>query len=299
MSEQGKKTDCDNGRQQAARRPFHTSHRAPLYFLALSVVCQFGGVAILSLVQEAILSPVLLLGLHSVVAFLLARVLRLSFPWQIFNLLLAPGVILYSYFNLPAGFAFGALAVTVLLYAPTFWTRVPYYPTTPHLYEVIAEQLPQEGTFRFLDLGCGLGRLLNYLSKVRPHGTFVGVEISPLAYVAARSWMALSGRSHVTIAWKNFWNISLADYDVVYAFLAPGPMPALWQKVKEEMKPGSRFITNTFAVEDYSEQSESGQQNETKAKKKKKGSAKGTSKAEVITVQDGPAHQNTLYVHTL
>ena len=40
----------------------------------------------------------------------------------------------------------------------------------------------------------------------------------------------------------------LAYYDVVYAFLSPEPMPRLWEKVKDEMLPGSIFVSNSFAV---------------------------------------------------
>ena len=37
-------------------------------------------------------------------------------------------------------------------------------------------------------------------------------------------------------------------FDVVYAFLSPVPMPALWSKVCREMRPGSRFISHSFEV---------------------------------------------------
>jgi hypothetical protein len=44
------------------------------------------------------------------------------------------------------------------------------------------------------------------------------------------------------------WNANLAAYDIVYAYLSPAPMPALWDKARAEMKPGSLLISNTFAV---------------------------------------------------
>jgi hypothetical protein len=40
----------------------------------------------------------------------------------------------------------------------------------------------------------------------------------------------------------------LGDYDVVYAFLSPAPMPRLWEKVQAEMQPGNLFISNSFPV---------------------------------------------------
>ena len=48
--------------------------------------------------------------------------------------------------------------------------------------------------------------------------------------------------------WGDLWQADLAAYDVVYAFLSPAPMAALWEKVVREMRPGSLFISNSFAL---------------------------------------------------
>jgi len=42
--------------------------------------------------------------------------------------------------------------------------------------------------------------------------------------------------------------LDLSRHDVVYAFLSPVPMSALWEKVRREMRPGSLFISNSFPV---------------------------------------------------
>ncbi len=236
--------------------PWYASHRAPLYFLVLSILCQIIGIGILSLVRDALVHPLLLLAMQALVAFFVARWLSLSLPWQLFNLLLAPGVILYTFLELPSGLAFAALVVAMLLYAPTFWTRVPYFPTHLKMYERILALIPADKELKFIDLGCGNARLLVFLAKSRPQASFVGVEISPLAYAAARLWVWGSGASNVTIQWRNFWNLSLEPFDVVYAFLAPGPMPGLWEKAQAEMQPGSVFITNTFTVDSSESETE-------------------------------------------
>jgi hypothetical protein len=38
---------------------------------------------------------------------------------------------------------------------------------------------------------------------------------------------------------------------VVFAYLSPVPMAELWEKARREMKPGSSFISNTFAVPEF------------------------------------------------
>ncbi len=42
----------------------------------------------------------------------------------------------------------------------------------------------------------------------------------------------------------------MGDYDVVYAFLSPAPMPRLWEKAGIEMAPGAMLISNSFVVPD-------------------------------------------------
>jgi hypothetical protein len=48
--------------------------------------------------------------------------------------------------------------------------------------------------------------------------------------------------------WGDLWQTSLSGHNVVYAFLSPAPMPALWEKARREMPPGSLFVSNSFAV---------------------------------------------------
>ena len=46
----------------------------------------------------------------------------------------------------------------------------------------------------------------------------------------------------------SLWNLPLGEYRVVYAFLSPAPMQALWAKAQREMKPGTILISNTFRI---------------------------------------------------
>ena len=48
----------------------------------------------------------------------------------------------------------------------------------------------------------------------------------------------------------SFWDSPLTDYNVAYAYLSPAPMPSLWLKVTQEMRPGALFISNSFEVPD-------------------------------------------------
>jgi len=38
------------------------------------------------------------------------------------------------------------------------------------------------------------------------------------------------------------------DYDLVYAFLSPVPMAAVWKKAAAELRPGALLVSNSFPV---------------------------------------------------
>lgn len=227
---------------------YHYSHRAPLYFLFLSVLCQTIAIGVFLMAQNFLMQPWLLVVVQSGTAFALARWLKLSLPWQIFNLLLVPGIIACTSLDLPREALIVALILVVLLYLPTFWTRVPYYPTSEKMYARIAAMLPDNERVRFIDLGCGFGSLLEYLARSKPSAHLEGIELSPLAYLVTKLRFMVKHYPQVSISLGNFWSLSLEPYDIVYAFLSPTPMPYLWEKVRQEMRPGTLFVSNTFPV---------------------------------------------------
>ncbi|NDC38396.1 MAG: methyltransferase type 12, partial [Proteobacteria bacterium] len=134
------------------------------------------------------------------------------------------------------------------LYLPTLWTRVPYYPTSRAMYEAVLRELPQGKPVRFIDLGCGFGGLLCYLARHRPESSFVGIELSPIAFLIAWMQAKLKRVPNVSIQFRDLWGIPLSEFSVVYAFLAPPPMLPLWEKISQELTPGALFLVNSFAV---------------------------------------------------
>jgi hypothetical protein len=72
------------------------------------------------------------------------------------------------------------------------------------------------------------------------------VETAPLTFVLA--WLRSLPRRNCRIRYRSLWTTSLAPFDVIYCFLSPLPMPALWQKAQTELKPGALLVSNTFAI---------------------------------------------------
>ena len=186
-----------------------------------------------------VLTAILTQGL---LALLLARMLGMPGWWQLINLVFSPLAWLLAGSNIdPRWFLAGFLALAATSLG-SLRSRVPLYLSSEHAIDAIAERLPKRPGIRVMDLGCGLGGLLSGLAKRRPDCELNGVEMAPLNWLVSR--LRLGKRAH----FGSLWQIDLGQYDVVYAYLSPAPMTRLWQKIQNEMRPGSLFISNSFAI---------------------------------------------------
>jgi len=219
---------------------------APLKFLLKTFVCQLVAVSFVIIGWHFVPAiPFIIIG-ACVVSYSMAVLFSLSKPWRVVNLLIPLSGAITLFLDAPSWIFLIVAIALFLIYAPAFVTRVPYYPTPRPAYDLILAELPTDRPFVFLDIGCGFGDLLSFLSKRRPYGRFVGIEIGVLPWLIG--WMRTkTGRyKNLRIHFKNMWKAPLDEYDFVYTFLSPAPMVPLWHKAQAEMQPGSLFISNTF-----------------------------------------------------
>jgi len=142
----------------------------PAVFLFWTVLSQIIAVSAFLLISEGGASREVAFCVGACLAFLFARYLGLSLSWQILNFLL-PFTVLLSLGSFFPAWVPGIILFTLLMiYIPAFWTRVPFYPTSREMYVAIAERLPDDRPFKFIDLGCGFGSLLVYLSRNKKQG---------------------------------------------------------------------------------------------------------------------------------
>jgi hypothetical protein len=200
-------------------------------------------------------SPLLLAWLCGLIAAMLSFFSGLAQWWLLIQLVFAPTLVVLLAFELPSSLFLGAFLILLLIYWSTFRTQVPLYLSSSKVWHAIEHLLPTQKTdsgFTFLDLGSGLGGVLTHLAKVRPDGSFVGVEAAPLPFLLSWLRIRLNGYRNSLVNWGNLWNCDLSQYDVVFAYLSPVPMEKLWLKARAEMRPGTLFISSTFAVPDQS-----------------------------------------------
>jgi predicted RNA methylase len=96
------------------------------------------------------------------------------------------------------------------------------------------------------DLGCGDGRLI--VTAARRHGSrAVGIELDPLRYLWCQGLITVLGlRGHVRLVHGDFFAQDLSDADVVTCYLLQSTNEKLEEKLREELRPCTRVVSNQF-----------------------------------------------------
>lgn len=98
------------------------------------------------------------------------------------------------------------------------------------------------------DLGSGDGRIIIAAAK-EFKAKSVGFEIAFLPYIISYVKIFLGGLAgKVQVRLKNFYKFNLGDASVVITFLLPKAMGKLDEKMKRELKPGTRIITCAWRI---------------------------------------------------
>lgn len=192
--------------------------------------------------------------LSGLIAALFSRASGLPVWWLPIQIFFLPGLVWALSFDLPPNAFLAAFLLMLTIYWGAFRTQVPLYLSSHKAWQALETLLPAasaEKNFTFMDLGSGMGGVLAHLAKARPDGRFHGVESAPLPFLASWLRIGLGGYRNCQVKWGSLWSLDLSRYDVVYAYLSPVPMDRLWLKAKNEMRPGTLFVSNTFAVPDH------------------------------------------------
>lgn len=143
-----------------------------------------------------------------------------------------------------------AIFAVIFLFFQTYTYKfgAPWVPTS---YKVIRKMLELAGAKPgdiIYDLGSGDGRMI--IEAVRSFGaTAVGIEIDPLRFLWTKAkifFLGLSGRVDVLLG--NFFKINISDADIVTIYLLPETNVKLINKFVSELQPGTRIVSNTFAL---------------------------------------------------
>lgn len=166
--------------------------------------------------------------------------------WLLIHALFAPAVFVALMIALPPWVYLLSFVVAWLLFGRVDKTRVPLYLSNGTAINALKSFLPHNA--RFLDIGSGTGTVLVKLGR-EPGLQVTGIEYAWLPWLISYGRLKLTANPAIVIR-GDLMTLSLADFDVVYAFLSPAVMPMIWRKVKAEMRSGSLFVSNSFTVPD-------------------------------------------------
>lgn len=185
--------------------------------------------------------------LQGVLAALMTWRAGLARWWCAISLLFAPALLGASLLALPPLFFLLVFVFLLSLYWSTFRTQVPFYPSGPAVWQAVAELIAERPGVRCVDIGSGLGGLVLELARRRPDGLFCGIELAPLPWLLSRL-RALAGGSRARFLRGDYDALDFGHYDVVFAYLSPAAMAALWIKAEREMLPGGMLLSYEFKI---------------------------------------------------
>ena len=183
--------------------------------------------------------------LQGALAALLSRWRRQAAWWPVMHFLFLPAAVAALSLRLPPWLFLVVFLVMLMLYWSTFRTQVPFYASGAAAWDAVAAVLPPQ-PLRMIDIGSGLGGLVIDLAARRPDSRFEGIELAPLPWLVSRLRQAAGARCRFLRG--DYHRLDFGAYDVVFAYLSPAAMPALWAKARAEMRTGTLLLSHEFAV---------------------------------------------------
>ena len=184
-------------------------------------------------------------------AALITYKMGLASWWRPIQFLFPVAVLAALGLHLPSWLFLLLFLLLLGVYWSTFRTQVPYYPSNPAVWDAVRQLLPQaqeqNRPLNLIDIGSGLGGLVLYLARQRPDARCTGIELAPFPWLY--SWLrAKLGRSSARFVLGDYERLDFAGYDMVFAYLSPAAMGALWRKAAAEMRPGCMLVSYEFEV---------------------------------------------------
>jgi SAM-dependent methyltransferase len=157
------------------------------------------------------------------------------------------------------GIVFEIIGLLILLLIALLWipyvrrttkAGAPFVAMEPEVVERVMKLAEVKKGDVFYDLGSGDGRLV--IAAALHGAQAYGVEIGWTKVIYSRIWIfILRLRKQVKILHKNFFDVSLKDADVVSLYLLQETNQKLKEKLKKELKPGTRVISTAFTFEGW------------------------------------------------
>jgi SAM-dependent methyltransferase len=133
---------------------------------------------------------------------------------------------------------------------------VPYVPTTEQAVEAMLKLADVKKSDVVYDLGCGDGRIV--IAAAKNFGARgVGIDINPVRISEAKENAKKAGVENlVRFEEKDLFQADIHEATVVTLFLLSSVNLKLRPKLLQDLKPGTRVVSNTFDMGDWKPEKE-------------------------------------------
>ena len=140
--------------------------------------------------------------------------------------------------------------------APRREPDVPYVPTTETAVQAMLKLGEVKKTDVVYDLGCGDGRIV--IAAAKNYGARgVGIDINPVRINEAKENAKKAGVEKLARFEENdLFEAKIGEATVVTLFLLPNINLKLRPKLLQDLKPGTRVVSNTFDMGDWKPEKE-------------------------------------------
>jgi SAM-dependent methyltransferase len=180
-------------------------------------------------------------------AVLLSYWLGLPKWWCWINAVFPILVGIFQTFNWSSSIFLVGFLMLALFYWSNFLTRVPYYPSTEVVWSEIADLLPSDQAANVLEIGSGFGGFCLFIKKHKPDSTVVGVELSPIIWLYSHIRQIIL-KIDCQFLRQDYRRMNFAKQDLIFAFLSPAAMPALYLQAQKQMKSGAILASYCFEI---------------------------------------------------
>ena len=142
------------------------------------------------------------------------------------------------------------LIATILLV--TIIKGAPPVPTSKSSVEEIVNLANIGKGDRIIDLGSGDGRVIIAFAKkgIKTEG----YEINPFLVLLTKYKIKKAGVSELAkVHWRDFWGVDLGEFDIINVYGVTRIMEKLNEKLKKELTPGTRVLSNMFQIPGWKE----------------------------------------------
>lgn len=127
----------------------------------------------------------------------------------------------------------------------------PFCPSSAKKIKKMLELAQIKPTDRVVDLGSGDGRLV-FAAAEQGAAKAVGYELDPFWFKISERKKAKSPHAEkIQFLNQSYWDADWSSYDIVFSYHIKCSLKLLSEKLKKELKPGSRIVSNFFQLPDW------------------------------------------------